>query len=143
MLLAIGFLFGCLLGLAAVPLVHERAVRLTVKRLNAALPQSQAEIRAQKDLLRAEFAMNIRRLELDLERHREKSAKLLVRGGKNSDVTSRLKAECDTLKTEVMGLKMQIEALKKQPPATDTRPDARAYVVRQMSPRRILQAARR
>lgn len=144
MILTIGFLLGCLLGLAALPLIHKRAVRLTIKRLEARLPKSMAEIEAQKDLLRAEFAMNMRRLELELEQHKEKSARSLVRASKNSDVVvNRLRAERDTLKTEVMGLKMQVEGLKKQRPASDTGPDARAYVVRQMRPRRILQPARR
>jgi hypothetical protein len=88
--------------------------------------------------------MNTRRLELDLERHKEKSARSLVRAVNNSDVVvNRLRAERDTLKKEVMGLKMQVEGLKKQRPAADTVPDARAYVVRQMRPRRILQPARR
>ena len=44
-------------------LVHDRAVRLTMRRLEAATPLSMAEIQADKDQLRAEFAMSTRRLE--------------------------------------------------------------------------------
>ena len=62
MLFGIGFLVASLLGLVVVPLVHNRAVRLTVRRLEAATPLSMAEIQAEKDQLRAEFAMSTRRL---------------------------------------------------------------------------------
>jgi hypothetical protein len=61
MYVGIGLLFGCLLAIAIVPLVHNRAVRLTVSQLERRLPQSIAEIQVDKDLLRAEFAMSARR----------------------------------------------------------------------------------
>ena len=53
MYLAIGFLVSMLFGLMIVPLVHNRAVRLTTKRLEAATPLSMAEIQAHKDQWRA------------------------------------------------------------------------------------------
>jgi len=46
MYFGIGFLVAALLGLLFVPLVHNRAVRLTMRRLEAATPLSIAEIRA-------------------------------------------------------------------------------------------------
>ena len=55
MYLAIGFLVSMLFGLMILPLVHNRAVRLTTKRIEAATPLSMAEIQADKDQLRAEF----------------------------------------------------------------------------------------
>ena len=67
MYLAIGFLVSMLCGLMIVPLVHNRAVRLTTRRLEAATPLSMAEIQADKDQLRAEFAMSARRLEMSVE----------------------------------------------------------------------------
>ena len=62
MFFGIGFFVASLLGLVLIPLVHNRAVRLTMKRLEAATPLSMAEIQADKDQLRAEFAMSTRRL---------------------------------------------------------------------------------
>ena len=67
MFFGIGFLVASLLGLVVVPLVHNRAVRLTVRRLEAATPLSMAEIQAEKDQLRAEFAMSTRRLEMSVD----------------------------------------------------------------------------
>ena len=44
MFFGIGFLVAALVGLVVVPLVHTRAVRLTMRRLEAAAPLSMAEI---------------------------------------------------------------------------------------------------
>ena len=38
MYFGIGLLFGALIGLVLIPLVHARAVRLTTRRLEAVLP---------------------------------------------------------------------------------------------------------
>src|SRR6266568_4135808 len=46
MYFGIGFLFAALSVLIVVPLVHGRAVRLTTRRLEAAIPSSMAEILA-------------------------------------------------------------------------------------------------
>ena len=67
MYVGIGFLTAGLLVIGVIPLVHARAVRLTMRRLEALTPLSMAEIQADKDLLRAEFAMSTRRLELSVE----------------------------------------------------------------------------
>src|SRR6476661_7698677 len=67
MYFGIGLLFGALIGLVLIPLIHGRAVRLTTRRLEAVLPESMAEVQAEKDLLRAEFAMSTRRLEMTVE----------------------------------------------------------------------------
>jgi uncharacterized membrane protein YccC len=72
MYVGIGLLLGCLLGVAFVPIVQNRAIRLAVRRLEGSLPQSMAQIRADKDLLRAEFAMSTRRMEITIEQLRNK-----------------------------------------------------------------------
>jgi hypothetical protein len=79
MYFGIGFLVAALLGLLFVPLVHNRAVRLTMRRLEAATPLSIAEIRADKDQLRAEFAMSTRRLEMSVAQLKTKSSPSLAR----------------------------------------------------------------
>jgi hypothetical protein len=42
-------------------------MRLTARRLEAVLPESMAEVQTEKDLLRADFAMSTRRLEITVE----------------------------------------------------------------------------
>src|SRR4029079_14460464 len=73
MFFGLGFLAAALLGLGIVPFVHGRAVRLTVRRFEAATPLSMAEIQADKDQLRAEFAMSTRRLEMSVDQLKGKS----------------------------------------------------------------------
>jgi SMC interacting uncharacterized protein involved in chromosome segregation len=67
MFFSAGFLLASLLGLALISSVHHRAVRLTQRRLEGAIPVSLTEIQADRDRLRAEFAMSIRRLEMTVE----------------------------------------------------------------------------
>src|SRR3569833_4122983 len=64
MYFALGLLAAGLVALAVLPAVWRRAVRLTKKRIEAATPITMAEFRADKDQLRAEFALSTRRLEM-------------------------------------------------------------------------------
>jgi len=114
MFIGIGLLAGCLIAVMIAPLVHERAVRLTTRRLAAALPESIAEIRANEDLLRADFAMSARRSEVAIEQLKNKTARQLVELGKKTDIINRLKAERDGLKAEVIELKAQAAAFKRR-----------------------------
>src|ERR1700757_2921001 len=93
MYFGIGFLVAALLGLLFVPLVHNRAVRLTMRRLEAATPLSIAEIRADKDQLRAEFAMSTRRLEQSVAQMKTKTTGQLAELGKKADAINQLKKE--------------------------------------------------
>jgi chromosome segregation ATPase len=67
MYFALGLLVASLVALAVMPAVWRRAVRLTKKRIEAATPITMAEFRADKDQLRAEFALSTRRLEMNVE----------------------------------------------------------------------------
>ena len=98
MYMGIGFLFAGLIGVALVPVIQGRAVRLTMRRLEASLPLQMGEIQADKDLLRAEFAMATRRLEIMLEQLRNKNASQLIELGKKSEVINRRKVELNMLK---------------------------------------------
>ena len=73
MFFSLGFLTASLLLLAIIPIVHSRAERLTVERLEASIPISIAEVYASKDILRAEFALSTRRLEQTIEHLRSKT----------------------------------------------------------------------
>ena len=101
MYFAIGFLLAVLSVLVVVPLVHRRAVRLTTRRLEATIPLSIAEVHADKDLLRAEFAMSTRRLETNVEQLKTKSASQLAELGRKGDAVNRLKIELGTLRDQL------------------------------------------
>ena len=70
MLAALGFIAASLLALLIAPAFWARAVRLTNHRLRSALPVSEQEIRADKDLLRAEYALKVHQLEREVEQGR-------------------------------------------------------------------------
>ncbi len=92
MYIGIGFLVAGLLVIGVIPLVHARAVRLTMRRLEALTPLSMAEIQADKDQLRAEFAMSTRRLEMNVEQMKAKTTNQLAEIGKTSSPRSARRA---------------------------------------------------
>jgi chromosome segregation ATPase len=115
MYLGAGFLAAALLvGCVITPLVHARAVRLTMKRLEAATPLSMAEIQADKDQLRAEFAMSTRRLELSVEQMKAKTTSQLAELGKKSEAINRLKLELGEKTATIFALEAREKAMKDQ-----------------------------
>ena len=79
MFFALGLATAGLLAFMVAPLVWRRAVRLTRARIEHAVPLTLSEIKADKDQLRAEFAMSARRLEMNVEHLRQKASQLLGR----------------------------------------------------------------
>jgi chromosome segregation ATPase len=114
MYLAIGFLVSMLFGLMIVPLVHNRAVRLTTRRMEAATPLSMAEIQADKDQLRAEFAMSARRLEMNVDQLKNKTTSQLAELGKKSDAINRMKIELGEKNATIFSLEAREKAVKEQ-----------------------------
>ena len=114
MYLAIGFLVAMLCALMIVPLVHSRAVRLTTRRLEAATPLSMAEIQADKDQLRAEFAMSARRLEMSVEQLKNKTTSQLAELGKKTDAINRMKIELGEKNAAIFALETREKAVKEQ-----------------------------
>src|SRR6202165_1834151 len=119
MYLAIGFLVSMLFGLMIVPLVHNRAVRLTTKRLEAATPLSMAEIQADKDQLRAEFAMSARRLEMNADQLKNKTTSQLAELGEKTDAINRMKLELGEKNATIFSLEAREKAIKEQLRATE------------------------
>jgi chromosome segregation ATPase len=119
MYFGIGFLVAALLGLLFVPLVHNRAVRLTMRRLEAATPLSIAEIRADKDQLRAEFAMSTRRLEMSVEQMKAKTTGQLAELGKKTDAINQLKKELGEKTATIFSLETRGKNLRDQLHATE------------------------
>ena len=75
---ALGFLCAGFLALLVAPAIWRRAVALTRRRVEASVPRTLAEIQADKDSLRAEFAMTTRRLEISVKTLREQANEQLV-----------------------------------------------------------------
>jgi chromosome segregation ATPase len=114
MFFGLGFLAASLLGLVMMPVVHGRAVRLTTRRLEASTPLSMAEIQADKDQLRAEFAMSTRRLEMSVEQLKGKTTSQLAELGKKTDAINRLKIELGEKTATIFALEAREKAIKDQ-----------------------------
>src|SRR5262245_12792315 len=110
MYIGIGFLVAGLLVIGVIPLVHARAVRLTLRRLEASTPVSMAEIAAEKDQLRAEFAMAMSRLEMTVEQMKAKTTSQLAEIGRKSEAIARIKFELGEKAAALLAL----EAKEKQ-----------------------------
>lgn len=99
MLVALGFTAASLLALLMAPALWRRAVRLTTRKIEATMPMSVSDITADKDQIRAEYAVELRRLELDLERARERAARHLMERNQHMVEMGKLEAELATLKS--------------------------------------------
>jgi len=95
MYFALGLLVAGLVALIIMPAVWKRAVRLTKRRIEAATPITMAEFRADKDQLRAEFALSTRRLEMNVESLRKRLAEQLGDVNQKRSDLGALKAERD------------------------------------------------
>jgi hypothetical protein len=112
MLCGIGVLAGCLLMLTFIPMVHERAVRITKRTIVDATPMTVNEIQADKDHLRAEFAMSVRRLEIGMEEMRSKAASRYSDVHKQNAEISRLQVELDKKMAMIFTLRTREEVRK-------------------------------
>lgn len=100
----LGFLCAAFLALMVAPAIWRRAVALTRKRIEASVPLTMDEIQADKDRLRAEFAMSTRRLEMSLKSFREKASEQIVEINRNRDELKRIAGERDEKNATVTDL---------------------------------------
>src|SRR6266480_4731001 len=130
MYVGLGFLVASLAALVIIPFVHARAVRLTMRRLEAATPLSMAEIQADKDQLRAEFAMSTRRLEMSVDQLKTKTTTQLAELGKKTDAINRMKLELGEKNATIFSLEAREKAMKDQLRATEEEFTARTEALR-------------
>jgi chromosome segregation ATPase len=90
---ALGFLCAVFLVSLVAPAVWRRAVTLTRRRFEASMPLTPAEIQAEKDRVRAEYAMTTRRLEMTVKSLQEKAAEQLVEIGRGREALKELAIE--------------------------------------------------
>jgi predicted nucleic acid-binding Zn-ribbon protein len=103
MLVALGFLIATLGALLLAPSFWRRAERLTTRRLERTMPMSIADTEADRDQLRASYAIVIRRLEAALSREKMRCARRLVK-------ISKLEMEIASLNDRVAQLRSQLDA---------------------------------
>ena len=102
MLVTLGFLVASLIALAIAPAYRRRVARLTSDEIRRSIPVTEAEIRADKDRLRAQFAIRVHKLEAQNEQQRLAAARQLVE-------LNRRDAEIAKLQGEIEGIKAGLE----------------------------------
>lgn len=107
----LGFLCAGFLVALVAPAVWRRAVALTRKRIEATTPLTLAEIQADKDRIRAEFAISVRKLEMELKALREKHAAQLVELNRGKEDLKAMAAEGERKDQAIAALQAEKEAL--------------------------------
>lgn len=111
---ALGFLCAGFLALLVAPAIWRRAVALTRRRLEASMPLTLAEIQADKDQVRAEFAMSTRRLEMTVKALQEKAAEQLVEIGRGREALKGLAVEKKEKNQALSDLEARTEELRQR-----------------------------
>lgn len=104
MVFALGFVVAALLSLALMGAVWRRAVRLTRRRVESAMPLSMAEVKAEKDQVRAEYALHVRRAEIAAEKLSETVNARTVEIARRTEAIRDLNTELDARAARIAGL---------------------------------------
>lgn len=100
----LGFLCATFLALLALPPIWRRAVRLTKRGIEASLPLSREELLASRDQQRAEYAMAVRRVEMQLAETKSKSSAQTVDLSRQRRKLDRITTERDQLRVRIKEL---------------------------------------
>lgn len=112
MFFGLGFLICGLLAMLCVPSIHNRAVRLTEKKLDALNPIAMDDIQNEKDMMRAEFAMTARRLETSIDELKNKASAHLGDLAKKTGVIAKLKEALEQRETSIAALEQNNHKLE-------------------------------
>lgn len=108
MYFVLGLLSAGLVALALSPAVWRRAHRLAKARVESSLPMSMGEVQAEKDQLRASFAISARRLEMQVDGLRRTATEQTLATGRLKAQIAALSAELDDRKAAVGALEARL-----------------------------------
>jgi chromosome segregation ATPase len=114
MIFALGFLVAGLLALLFLPAVQRRAARLSSRRLEMLLPLSMEEIVAERDQLRAEFAVERRRIEQKLEAAADAQAGHMGEIGRQTQAINHLTGQLTETRGELHAVGEAKDALHRE-----------------------------
>jgi chromosome segregation ATPase len=112
LLFGLGFLTAILAGLLLAPAIHRRIVKFTEDRIMATMPVSPQELRAQKDMVRAEMAAQVARTAHDLKQERGKAATFSIQNDKLVEQVGRLSGENFDLQASADALTVEAGELR-------------------------------
>lgn len=110
----LGFLCAAFLAALIAPVAWRRAVMLTRRRIEASVPLTLDEIRAEKDSLRAEHAVTARRLEMDVKALTHKLTGQSIELERDRRDTKSVAAEREALKAELATRETEARELREE-----------------------------
>lgn len=106
-------MLASLIALFLAPPLWRKAVRITTKKLNQQSPRTMSEGQADRDQMRAEFAITTRKMETRLEQLKETSDARLIELSTTEKKRDRLHEKIKNLQTTVQGREEATEKLTK------------------------------
>lgn len=142
----LGFFCAAFLALMVAPAIWRRAVVLTRRKIEASVPLTLNEIEADKDRMRAEFAMSTRRLEMSVKGLKDKAANHLADIGRfreeirhlgdeleeKAATVNALEAKGAALRTELAARQQQLEETETALRAVEARLEAKSLEFERM-----------
>lgn len=110
----LGFLLASLVALFLAPTLWRRAVRLTTKTLHQQSPRTMHEGQADRDIMRAEFAVATRKLEVKYQQIKEKSTAQRIENTKLEEDKIKQDAQVQQLNEELKERNEQLSHLYSQ-----------------------------
>ncbi|WP_336801632.1 hypothetical protein [Kaistia sp. MMO-174] len=104
MYFALGFLSAGILALVLIPPFWRRAVRLSRRNMERTLPMTRAEIQAEKDQIRAGFAMSTRTLDQTVERLKAQVMEQMIDINRKREVITHLTAQGSLSADDIVAL---------------------------------------
>lgn len=104
MYFALGFLSAGILALIVMPPLWRRAVRLARRNMERTLPMTRAEIQAEKDQIRAGFALSTRTLDQTIERLKAQVMEQLIDINRKREVITHLTAQGSLSADDIVAL---------------------------------------
>jgi uncharacterized coiled-coil protein SlyX len=101
MLVTLGFCLAAMLATFLAPFYRRRAERLAQRKLRESVPLTSAEIAADKDRLRAEFAIKIHKLESRIDEASLSAARQMVEINRRDAAISQLEGTVAVQRTEL------------------------------------------
>jgi chromosome segregation ATPase len=114
LIFAFGFLAAAFIALAVGPAIWRRAADLTRKRIEASLPLTLNELQADKDQLRAEFAMALSKAHSKSKALQDKITEQMADVGANRERVRVLNGERDFLEAKAQGLEADLASTQSE-----------------------------
>jgi chromosome segregation ATPase len=123
---ALGFLSAVFLAVLIAPALWRRAVMLTRRRIEASVPLTTDEIRAERDGLRAQHALEVRRLEMELKAANDRAASASAKHARGRKDVKSAADERETAKSELISRETALREAREEVRKRQARIDALA-----------------